>query len=223
MTDSPEVAHQLPADDPELHKTLVRVISGGVGEAIDRLKALAVELESSNTDPESVDAVPLTTNQAAMIVVGYLSEWPEQVTAMRETAQDLTYPFGQLLGVAYRTVAAVAEATGIAGVVASVTEPTRVALGQELERLANVGTAEYARGRVLSVHAFERSIDGIIGYLGDSDEVGELVREQTLGITGAAVQEIRETGAAADGLTEGIFRKMLGRDRRPLPPTPVPE
>jgi hypothetical protein len=158
-----------------------------------------------------------------MIVVGYLSEWPQQMEAVRGTARDLTYPVGQLLGVAYRTVVAVAEVTGIAGAVASIAEPTKVALAQELERLANVGTAEYARGRVLSVHAFERSIDGIIGYLGDSEEVGELVREQTLGITGAAVQEIRETGAAADGLTEGIFRKMLGKDRRPLPPAPVVE
>jgi hypothetical protein len=223
MTDVPDPTSDLPATDPELHKTLVRIISGGVGEAIDRLKALAAELESADTDPESVNAVPLTTNQAAMIVVGYLSEWPQQMEAVRGTARDLTYPVGQLLGVVYRTVAAVAEVTGIAGAVASIAEPTRFALAQELERLANVGTAEYARGRVLSVHAFERSIDGIIGYLGDSEEVGELVREQTLGITGAAVQEIRETGAAADSLTEGIFRKMLGRDRRPLPPAPVVE
>ena len=223
MTDFTDAIPQLPEADPELHKTLVRVISGGVGEAIDRLKDLAAELESADADPESTDPVALTTNQAAMIVVGFLSEWPEQIAALRETTQSMTYPIGQLLGVAYRTVAAVAEATGIAGVVASITEPTRVALAEELERLANVGTAEYARGRVLSVHAFERSIDGIVGYLGDSDEVGELVREQTLGITGAAVQEIRETGAAADGLTEGIFRKMLGRDRRPLPPAPVVE
>lgn len=223
MSDVPDPARELPMTDPELHKTLVRVVSGGVGEAIDRLTALVVELESADTDPDSADTVPLTANQAAMIIVGYLSEWPEQMTAIRETAQDITYPVGQLLGVAYRTVAAVAEATGVAGVVASVTEPTRVALAQELERLANVGTAEYARGRVLSVYAFERSIDGIIGYLGDSEEVGDLVREQTLGVTGAAVQEIRETGAAADGLTEGIFRKILGRERRPLPPVPAVE
>ncbi len=221
MTDAPDATRQLPVTDPELHKTLVRIISGGVGEAIDRLKVLAAELESADADPKSVDTVPLTTNQAAMIVVGYLSEWPEQLAAMRENAQDMAYPLGQLFGVAYRTVAAIAEVTGVAGVVASVTEPTRVALAQELERLANVGTAEYARGRVLSVHAFERSIDGIVGYLGASEEVGELVREQTLGMTGAAVQEIRETGAAADGLTEGMIRRLLRKDRRSLPPTPA--
>jgi hypothetical protein len=90
----------------------------------------------------------------------------------------------------------------------------------EYERLVNVGTAEYARGRVLAVGAFTESIDGIIGYLGDSDEVGELVREQTMGVTGAAVLEIRETGAAADGLTEGIFRKIFRRDIQSVPPKP---
>jgi hypothetical protein len=47
------------------------------------------------------------------------------------------------------------------------------------------------------------------------------VREQTLGITGSAVREIRETGAAADLLTERFFRRILGRETRPLPPKPI--
>lgn len=62
-----------------------------------------------------------------------------------------------------------------------------------------------------------------MGYIGESDELGELVREQTLGITGAAVREIRETGAAADGLTEGLFRKLLGKEKWAVPPLPVPQ
>ena len=127
----------------------------------------------------------------------------------------------QLFGVIFNTAAVVAEATGIAGVVSSLTEPTRQALAHELDRLSKVGAAEYTRGRVLSVQAFERSVDGVVGYLSESDELGELVREQTIGITGAAVHEIRETGAAADGLTEGILRRLLRRDSRPLPPLPA--
>jgi hypothetical protein len=223
MPEVPQAPSSPQLGDSELHKTIVRLVSGGIGEGIDRLKVLAAELESADQDPESVSAVPLTTNQAAMILVGWLSEWPEQLDAMRTTTVDMTYPLGRLFGVVYDTGAALLEATGVAGLVSSLTEPSRVALAQELDRLANVGTAEYARGRVLSVQAFERSIDGIVGYLGASEEVGELVREQTLGITGAAVQEIRETGAAADGLTEGVFRRLLGRERRPLPPAPAVE
>jgi hypothetical protein len=223
MQDPPDSQKPPASSDPELHKTIVRIVSGGIGEAFDRLKELAAELETADHDPESVSAVPLTTNQAAMVLVGWLSEWPEQVEAVRTSTQDMTYPLTRLLSVVYDTTAAILEVTGVAGLVSSLTEPTRVALAHELDRLAHVGTAEYARGRVLSVQAFERSIDGIVGYLGDSEEVGELIREQTLGITGAAVQEIRETGAAADGLTEGIFRRLLGREARPLPPAPVVE
>ncbi len=210
-------------DGPELHKALVRLIAGGIGEGIDRITAITVELDAADQDPESVETAPLVTNPTAMTLVGWVSELPEQISSARSSVQRMAYPITRLLGVVYGTGAAVAEATGVAGFVASATEPTRVALAEELDRLAMVGTAEYARGRVLSMYAFERSIDGIVGYLGNSEEVGELVREQTLGITGAAVQEIRETGAAADGLTEGVFRKLLGRSMRPLPPTPAVE
>jgi len=223
MSDIRDSQPPSPASDPELHKTIVRVVSGGIGEGIDRLKALAGELEAADHDPDSVSAVPLTTSQAAMVLVGWMSEWPEQVSAMRRSAQEMTYPISWLFRVMYDTGAALAQVSGIAGLVSAMTEPTRIALAEELDRLMHVGTAEYARGRVLSVQAFERSIDGIVGYLGDSDEVGEFVREQTLGITGAAVQEIRETGAAADGLTEGVLRRLLGRGQRPLPPKPVVE
>jgi hypothetical protein len=93
-------------------------------------------------------------------------------------------------------------------------------LAAAYERLIAVRTAEHTRGRVVAVGAFTESIDGIIGYLGDSDEVGELVREQTFGVTGAAVSEISETGAVPDGLTEGIFRKIFRRDIQSLPPKP---
>ena len=223
MTDAPTDIVDSEPTDVDLHKTLVRLVSGGVGEGIDRLKALTAELDTADHDPESVEAAPIATNPVVMTLVGWVSEWPEQIDSARSNAQRMTYPLTQLFGVVYNTTAVVARATGIAGFLSSLTEPTREALAQELDRLSKVGAAEYTRGRVLSVQAFERSVDGIIGYLGESEELGELVREQTLGVTGAAVQEIRETGAAADGLTEGIFRKLLGRDSRPLPPVPASE
>jgi hypothetical protein len=156
-----------------------------------------------------------------MVLVGWVSEWPEQFNAMSANLSES--PLSRLLGVVYNTGAAIADATGLAGFVSSVTKPSRVALAEEIERLAHVGTAEYARGRVLAVQAFERSFDGIVGYMGESDEVTELVRQKTIGITGSAVQEIRETGAAADGLTEGVIRKLFGRTVRALPPMPEAE
>ncbi len=199
----------------------MRIATGGVGEVVDRVRALAVELESADTDPDSVEAVPLTTNRTAMVLVGWVSEWPEQINTMSANLKET--PLARLFGVVYNTGAAVAEATGAASFVSSVTEPGRAALAEEIDRLAKVGTAEYARGRVLAVQAFERSFDGFVGYMGDSEEVSDLVREQTIGITGSAVQEIRETGAAADGLTEGLLNRLRGRKPRTVPPLPAVE
>jgi hypothetical protein len=163
----------------DLYTTLVRVVSGGIGEGIDRLLQVSAELDEASVEPDG-DLKPFVADANVM------------------------------------------AATGVASFVEGFTAPVREALAEERERLTAVGTAEYARGRVLAVHAFEQSVEGIVGLLSESEELGELVREQTLGVTGSAVQEIRETGAAADGLTEGIFRRIFRREDRPLPPKPSP-
>jgi hypothetical protein len=222
MTNGPERAHDelvvLPKGDP--YKALVRIIAGGIGEGIDRLLAVSATLDDVEMDGKFTVDGPYATNPVAMAAVGFAYDLPEQVAGASAAASRMLYPFTTIAKVAIETGSAVAESTGIGPFIADVTLPTREALAAEYDRLIAVGTAEYARGRVLAVGTFTESIDGIIGYLGDSDEVGELVREQTMGVTGAAVLEIRETGAAADGLTEGIFRRIFRRDVQSLPPKP---
>ena len=208
----------MPRGDP--YKTLVRIIAGGIGEGIDRLLAVSASLDDVEIDSDSDAHGPYATNPVVMAAVGFAYDLPEQVAGATAAAQRMLYPFTTIAKVAIDTGSVLAESTGVGPLLADLTLPTREALAAEYERLVNVGTAEYARGRVLAVGTFTESLDGIIGYLGDSDEVGELVREQTLGVTGAAVLEIRETGAAADGLTEGIFRKIFRRDVQSLPPKP---
>jgi hypothetical protein len=222
MTNGPERAHDelvvLSKGDP--YKSLVRIIAGGIGEGIDRLVAVSGSLDDVEIDSDSDAHGPFTTNPVVMAAVGFAYDFPEQVAGATAAAQRMLYPFTIIAKVAIDTGSVLAESTGVGPLVADLTLPTREALAMEYERLVNVGTAEYARGRVLAVGTFTESIDGIIGYLGDSEEVGELVREQTMGVTGAAVLEIRETGAAADGLTEGIFRKIFRRDIQSMPPKP---
>lgn len=207
-----------PRGDP--YKTLVRIIAGGIGEGIDRLMDVSATLDDVEIDTSPGAAGPYATNPIAMAVVGFAYDFPEQVAGASAAASRMLYPFTTIAKVAVDAGSALAESTGIGPYLAELSLPTREALAVEYERLIAVGTAEYARGRVLAVGAFTESVDGVVSYLSDSDEVKELVREQTLGVTGAAVQEIRETGAAADGLTEGIFRKIFRRDDQPLPPKP---
>ena len=222
MTDNGDATTLEPRSPDVAYKTVVRVVSGGIGEALDRLMRVSEELDSLEQDP---DAGPMLVkaDPNVMAFVGWMSELPNLVGGAAESAQRMAYPVLRTMGVAIDTTAYLAEVTGVAGFVAGLTEPARTAIAEERERLTNVGTAEYARGRVLSVYAFQRSTDGIVSLLSDSPELAELVREQTIGITGSAVQEIRETGAAADGLTEGVFRRLLRRPDRPLPPMVVEE
>ena len=222
MTDQSDATTLEPRSADDAYRAVVRVFSGGIGEAIDRLMKVSGELDALDHEP---DAGPMLVkaDPNVMAFVGWVSELPQLIGSATESANRMAYPFLRTVGVAIDTTAYLAEVTGVAGFIAGVTEPTRTAIAEERERLTNVGTAEYARGRVLAVYAFQRSTDGIVSLLSDSPELAELVREQTIGVGGSAVQEVRETGAAADGLTEGIFRRLLRREDRPLPPKVVEE
>lgn len=205
----------------DAYATIVRLVAGGIGEGIDRLLAMSNELDDADVAPSGELVGPIHADPTLMAAVGWVSELPRTITAVGTTSYRMAYPVIRVAGVAVDTAAYLAGITGVSAFVAGVTEPARTALAQERLRLSDVGTAEYARGRVLAVRAFESSVNGIVGLLSESEELGDLVREQTLGITGSAIQEIRETGAAADRLTEGIFRRLGRRPARQLPPRPA--
>jgi hypothetical protein len=207
---------------PGTWSLLVRLVSGGIGEGIDRLTEVARELDAMATEPDPGPML-VKADPNVMAVVGWMSELPSLLRSAGASTQKMLYPFTRTAGVVVDTAAYVAEATGIAPFVAGLTEPARTALAQERDRLTNVGTAEYARGRVLAVFAFEQSVGGVVDLVSDSPELAELVREQTIGITGSAVKEVRETGASADALTEGVVRRILRRPARTLPPRVVEE
>jgi hypothetical protein len=221
MTDAMTERTPPQATGADRYRTIVRLVTGGIGEGIDRLMALSTALDEADVDPDSAETRPIHADPTLMAVVGWVSEIPLQMKSIADSTSRVTYPVNRAAEVAWDTAAFVAEATGVKAFVEGFTEPALLAWEKERERLASVGTAEYARGRVLAVEVFEQTVDGVMGYIGKSDELGELVREQTLGITGSAVREIRETGAAADGLTEGMFRRLLGRDARSVPPMPA--
>jgi hypothetical protein len=218
MSDTPTEVVEPPHGD--LYSTLVRVVSGGIGEGIDRLMKVSSELDGVDVESSSGLVGPVTADPTVMALIGWTSELPSMIRGVGESAYRMAYPMFRVTGVAVDTAAYVAETTGLASFVAGVTEPFRTAVVEERQRLADIGTAEYLRGRKLATLAFEQSVDGIVGLLSESEELGELVREQTLGVTGSAVQEIRETSAAADSLTEGVFRRLMRRPDRSVPPSP---
>lgn len=222
MTDSGSVEPDSPEIQRDAYATVVRLVAGGIGEGIDRLLQASVALDEMDAEPDT-GPMMVKANPDVMAAVGWVSELPQLASAAAESAQRFAYPITRTIGVAANTVAYVAEATGLAPFIAGLTEPTRTAIEEERQRLTKVGTAEYARGRVLAVYSFEESIAAIVDLVSDSPELAELVREQTIGITGSAVNEVRETGAAADSLTEGVIRRIFRRPVQEMPPQVVEE
>ncbi len=221
MTTEPTTEVEARPTLDDRHRMVVRLIAGGIGEGIDRLMAVSRKLDDADIDPASASTGPIHADPMTMALVGWMSELPQQIRNASRSTKTTLRPFLRLSGVVFDTGRVVAERIGVTSLIDDLTEPTRTAIAEEIQRLTDVGTAEYARGRVLAVEAFEQSVDGILGLVSDSEALDELVREQTIGITGSAVREMRETGAAADLLTERFFRRILGREPRALPPKPV--
>lgn len=221
MTTEPTTEVEARPTLDERHRMVVRLIAGGIGEGIDRLMTVSRKLDDADIDPASASTGPIHADPMTMALVGWMSELPQQIRNASRSTKTTLRPFLRLSGVVFDTGRVVAERIGVTSLIDDLTEPTRTAIAEEIQRLTDVGTAEYARGRVLAVEAFEQSVDGILGLVSDSEALDELVREQTIGITGSAVREMRETGAAADLLTERFFRRILGREPRALPPKPV--
>ena len=100
-------------------------------------------------------------------------------------------------------------------------DAVRSIVDAESERLAAIGRHEVTQGRALVHSVVDDTFDGLIDKVSDNDALNELVKQQAVGITGAAIQEVRESGAAADGLTDTVVRKILRRVPRELPPRPA--
>ena len=94
------------------HKTIVRLIAGGIGEGFDRLLKLSEALDDANGDPASTKLAPIHADPTLMSMLGWLSELPAQVRSLRVSAAKVTYPVTRTAGVLWNTGADVAQRTG---------------------------------------------------------------------------------------------------------------
>ena len=204
-------------DDWDAYGAVVRLVAGGAGYGLDQLKQLEQNLEPS--DSAETGEVHADWGSAAALVVGFVADLPDRLERGRSSLESVSAPLGSLGRPLWRVV----SVTALGRVVEGSIEATRDIVDAEVRRLVELGRIEYANGRVLASAVLNEGIDAMLDAVSDSDSLSALVREQTMGVTGGAVREVRETGAAADGLTEEIFRRLLRRPRRAFPPRPATE
>ena len=84
---------------------------------------------------------------------------------------------------------------------------------EQLDRLADSGQHEQAAGRTLAAGVVRRLIEGGAHEVAESADVKRVIQEQSQGIAGAALAEIRERSAKADDAAENLTRRILGIPR----------
>jgi hypothetical protein len=224
----PDANAPLPELDSETLQLLTRFLSGaamfGLDELMTRLRYYQAQMPSEAT--LSAEQPPLAEASAADLaryfVLGTVAWGRRQaVKAVYAGLQRTVEGAGTLQQTADRLTAN------------PLLDPIRqpvLDLAAQLQREAGLRIEEGRREEVISrwlagqtiTDIFEDSID----YISESPQLAQLVSEQIgaqgLGLAGTVVDGGRQISSSADGLLEGLIRRVLRRKpRRELPPSPL--
>jgi hypothetical protein len=198
------------------YTSMVRLGAGFVGSVLDR----AQDARASIPEPasqEEVSAEPAADGDLlGSVVFGFAADLPDRIGRVSSSITENTGPVRNLASWGWRATAA----SPVGWVIAKPVDAVLDRVDAEAERLAAIGRNEYTQGRVLFDSVVDNAIDLVLDNVSESESLNELIREQAIGVGGAAIQEVRETGAAGDSLTDSVVRKILRRPPRPLPPMP---
>jgi hypothetical protein len=98
-----------------------------------------------------------------------------------------------------------------------------VARGQdEVARWVQTGRTELGHSRQLVKIATTETVDASLEYLSQSEDVMELVQEQSTGLASEVIEEMRERTVSGDNLLESVVRSLFRRTpREHVPPPPL--
>lgn len=85
------------------------------------------------------------------------------------------------------------------------------------------GRREEPVSRELALNTVETIIDEFITLLSENEELAELVQQQSVGLVGEVVGEVRSRTVSADALAETLVRRVLRRPARTDLPSPPEE
>jgi hypothetical protein len=221
MTDDGEKATDAGVTDPEpagervsTYHSLVRFTAGIVGVAVDRVqnagdKAAARAEGAALAD----DGEPVFGD----VIFGFAADLPDRFERVTTTVASSGGLVRDIVAFGWR----VTMASPVGWVLSKPVEAVRDVVDTESERLAAIGRYESARGKTLFEGFVDETINVVLDNVSESEALNDLIRDQALGMTDAVIEEVRESGAAADTLTDRIVRRLLRRDPRPLPPMPT--
>jgi hypothetical protein len=211
-------AQQIGYEDWDAYHAVVRLAAGAAGFSLEHLRILEEGMEISDADADWLrEDLGADWATAVALLVGFVSDFPDRVGRSARSVAATTEPVWKLTAPVWR----VAAATPVGWIGGRVASTAGQAVRNEAERLVKLGKVEYATGVQLAAEVMDQTTNAFIDYLSASPALADLVSEQAMGVTGGAVREVRETGAAADGVTESLLRRVLKRPPRTAPPRPA--
>jgi len=98
-----------------------------------------------------------------------------------------------------------------------------IAYGEsKINPLVERGRREDPAARALAREALTESIDEAIEFLADNEEITELIQQQSIGMAGEVVEDVRTRTVTADNVLERFARNFLKRAPREELPPPSP-
>ncbi|MCA9979947.1 MAG: hypothetical protein KDD89_03925 [Anaerolineales bacterium] len=216
-----------PEFDPA--EALTRVLIGltveGQRELIKRLQAWE-EIAHSANDPLAIQASDVAASQLRYALIGYLLETQAQARHSASKLLELIDVSSRLALTTINLMLVTVRPASNRLLTSRYVQPRYdsatnrfdylVARGErELRRWTARGQLEDMPSRAMGRHAVLDSIDEFIDYLSKNDQIAQLVQEQSVGLAGEVVTEVREYSVSADNALESIVRRLLRRAPRP--------
>ncbi len=99
-----------------------------------------------------------------------------------------------------------------------------VAYGEaKLNMLVERGRREEPAARALAREALGESINEMIEFLAENEEITEMIQQQSMGMANEVVEDMRTRTVTADNVMERVTRNILRRPQREELPPPSPE
>jgi hypothetical protein len=86
--------------------------------------------------------------------------------------------------------------------------------GDTVERWIRIGRIEEYNSRALANRATGELIDEVLAYLAQNPAITDLIQQQSIGLAGEVIDDVRQTTATADDTVEAFLRRLLGRPSR---------
>lgn len=211
----------------DAYMAISRLVVGGIiegtGQLATRLKRVETELKREYALDPKVGEINSTGDVLRYAAVGFVLSASEGIRDRVIKAVDASDLFWEFTG---NTIKPLTE-NRITGFF---TAPFERAFDSIVERGQDTVTGWVERGRreepisrELALNTADTIFEEFITLLSENPELADLVQQQSVGLVGEVVDEVRSRTISADVLAETLVRRLLRRPPRSELPAPPPE